>query len=356
MPTHVLVVDDEIDMKPMFELRFRQAMRAGEVSFDFAHDGYTALEHVKRNGNFDIVLCDINMPRMNGLTLLKELQSLRQDLKVVMVSAYGDLDNIRAAMNLGAFDFVTKPIDFEDLKTTIAKTMDAVAERRKLLDERNAAVLARNNLSRYFPPNIVDQLAESDNPFAEAREQQVAVLFVDIIGFTKFCTTTTPERAFRALRLFLDTMAQTVFQNDGTLDKFVGDGLMATFGTPEEGPNDAADAIRCAFAMRDANEVMNRQGGKDAVRFEIAIGVHLGAVYLGNVGSANRMEFAVVGDTVNLTSRLEGAARQLDCSIVISDPALLAALAQGLEEPHGLTDSGEIEIRGYDRKTHVWTA
>jgi adenylate cyclase len=356
MTTQVLVVDDESDMEAMFKLRFRQSMRAGEMAFEFAQDGYTALDKIRNNGNIDIVLSDINMPRMNGLTLLKELQSVRQDLKVVMVSAYGDLDNIRAAMNLGAFDFVTKPIDFDDLKTTIAKTVEAIAERRQLLEERNSAVLARSNLSRYFPPNIVDQLAATDNPFAEAREQQVAVLFVDIIGFTKYCATTTPERAFRALRSFLDTMAQIVFQHDGTLDKFVGDGLMATFGTPEQSPADAADAIRCAYAMRAANEVMNRRVGNDAVGFDIAIGVHWGPVFLGNVGSEHRMEFAVVGDTVNVASRLEGSARDLSCNIVVSDVALQTALWQGLKEPGDLLDRGDIEIRGRDQNLHVWSA
>jgi adenylate cyclase len=356
MTTQVLVVDDEQDIESMFELRFRKAVRSGEMAFEFARDGYTALDKIKTNGNIDIVLSDINMPRMNGLTLLKELQALRQDLKVVMVSAYGDLENIRTAMNLGAFDFVTKPIDFDDLKTTIAKTVEAIAERRQLLQERNSAVLARSNLSRYFPPNIVDKLAETDNPFAEAREQQVAVLFVDIIGFTKYCATTTPERAFRALRTFLDTMAQIVFQHDGTLDKFVGDGLMATFGTPEQGSADAADAIRCAYAMEAANEVMNRQGGRDAVAFDVAIGVHWGPVFLGNVGSEHRMEFAVVGDTVNVASRLEAAARELGCNIVVSDLALQTALWQGLEQPEDLIDRGDIEIRGRDQKLHVWSA
>ncbi|MDP6876352.1 MAG: adenylate/guanylate cyclase domain-containing protein [Alphaproteobacteria bacterium] len=356
MPTEILVVDDERDMEAMFELRFRQAVGAGEMVFEFAHDGYAALEKIKENSKIEIVLCDNNMPRMNGLSLLQELQRLRRNLKVVMVSAYGDLDNIRAAMNLGAFDFVTKPIDFDDLRATISKTEEAIAERRKLLDERDAAVLARSNLSRYFPPNIVDRLAETDNPLAEAREQSAAVLFVDIFGFTKFCASAAPERAFRALRLFLDIMSQIVFQHDGTLDKFVGDGLMATFGTPDTGPQDAADAVRCAFAMRDANAAMNLQGGKDAVSFDVAIGVHWGPVFMGNVGSSNRMEFAVVGDTVNVASRLESAARDLGCSIVISDTALQTALEQELESPGELVDRGNIEIRGHDQAVHVWSA
>ncbi len=356
MPTEILVVDDERDMEAMFELRFRQDVGKGEVAFEFAHDGYAALEKIKNNDSIEIVLCDINMPRMDGLSLLQELQRLQRDLKVVMVSAYGDLDNIRAAMNLGAFDFVTKPIDFDDLRATISKTEEAIAERRKLLDERDAAVLARSNLSRYFPPNIVDRLAETDNPFAEAREQNVAVLFVDIVGFTKFCASAAPERAFQALRLFLDIMSQIVFQHDGTLDKFVGDGLMATFGTPDNGPRDAADAVRCAFAMCEANTVMNLHGGEDAVSFEVAIGVHWGPVFLGNVGSANRMEFAVVGTTVNVASRLERAARDLGCNIVISDAALRTALSEGLETSGELADRGDIAIRGHDQAVHVWSA
>lgn len=122
MPAKILVVDDEADVEKLMTRRFRRAIRQGRLEFVFASDGVKALERIESEDDIRIVLCDINMPEMDGLTLLTHLGELDRPLATVMVSAYGDMKNIRVAMNRGAFDFVTKPIDFEDLSTTIDKT------------------------------------------------------------------------------------------------------------------------------------------------------------------------------------------------------------------------------------------
>jgi sigma-B regulation protein RsbU (phosphoserine phosphatase) len=123
MLTKILVVDDEPQIERLILQRFRKKIKNGEYQFSFAQDGIDALEKLKVDCNVDIILCDINMPRMDGLTLISKLNELGLLIKIVMVSAYGDLKNIRRAMNLGAYDFVTKPIDFEDLEVTIQKTL-----------------------------------------------------------------------------------------------------------------------------------------------------------------------------------------------------------------------------------------
>ena len=128
----------------------------------------------------ELVLSDINMPVMDGLTLPARLSS---DLRAVIVSAYGDMSNIRIAMNRGAFDFVTKPIDLADLELTIRKTLDEIARLREIRRQRDEAQRMRNNLARYFSPNIVELLAEQDEPLGPVRRQVVAVLFADIVGF-----------------------------------------------------------------------------------------------------------------------------------------------------------------------------
>lgn len=124
MTPRILVVDDEPDVQHLIKRRFRQQIRQGEFDFDFACDGQEALDRIEHNGNFDIVLSDINMPRMDGLTLLGHLREHSEPMKTIIVSAYGDMDNIRTAMNRGAFDFVTKPINFDDLLATIDKSLD----------------------------------------------------------------------------------------------------------------------------------------------------------------------------------------------------------------------------------------
>ncbi|PWC61185.1 regulator [Azospirillum sp. TSH7] len=130
----ILVVDDERDVQTLIMQRFRRAVRAGELEFLFAHDGKEALETLRSRPDIDMVLSDINMPGMDGLTLLDHLPQVNADIRAVMVSAYGDLGNVRAAMNRGAFDFIIKPIDFADLEATIHKTLEACRSVRRLRD------------------------------------------------------------------------------------------------------------------------------------------------------------------------------------------------------------------------------
>src|ERR1700693_5587535 len=123
MTARILVVDDEPDLEALIQQKFRHQIRDGAVNFLFASDGVEASAVLKANPDVDLVVTDINMPRMDGLSLLQKLQENEEKLSTVVVSAYGDMSNIRTAMNRGAFDFLTKPIDFLDFETTIAKTL-----------------------------------------------------------------------------------------------------------------------------------------------------------------------------------------------------------------------------------------
>jgi adenylate cyclase len=356
MTPTILVVDDEPDLELLVTQKFRRQIRRGDYIFLFAHDGQEALEVIEREPEIDVVLSDINMPRMDGLTLLKHLKDLERNLKAVVVSAYGDMSNIRTAMNAGAFDFITKPIDLDDLETTLKKTLDDLAILREALERRAVAEHERENLARYFPPDLVDELAETDDPFASARERDVAVMFADIIGFTKFSATTPAEEVFEMLRDFHDRMAACVFANHGVVDKYLGDGLMATFGSPESTGRDASNALAAGMAMQDSVKELNKireEQGKSSVA--IAIGIHYGPVLLGNIGNENRLEYATVGDTVNVASRLEALARPLSAQIVISEAAAETIVAEGSENllqefaaagQHDLRGSGdEISVR-----------
>src|SRR5215218_11103557 len=154
MTATILVVDDEPDLEALVLQKFRRQIREGTVAFVFAHDGLEALASLEQNPHVDMVVSDINMPRMDGLSLLAKLQEADEKVSTVIVSAYGDMANIRTAMNRGAFDFLMKPIDFADLETTIEKTIRHVealreAKRRQLQAER-----AHASLSRYFSPNL----------------------------------------------------------------------------------------------------------------------------------------------------------------------------------------------------------
>ncbi|MDJ0835485.1 MAG: response regulator [Acidobacteriota bacterium] len=136
LPARILVVDDESDLEILFRQMFRREIRKKELSFTFVHNGQQALDKLEEDDDFDMVLSDIRMPQMDGLTLLSKLNKNYPILKAVMVTAYGDMENIRKAMNGGAFDFISKPIQYQDLKTTIYKTLTHVKELRELHQAR----------------------------------------------------------------------------------------------------------------------------------------------------------------------------------------------------------------------------
>ena len=144
--TRILMVDDEEDLELLVRQRFRRRIRKGEYEFLFAHNGKEALEALDENPDIRLVLSDINMPVMDGLTLLGQLDESKPEVKAVIISAYGDMDNIRTAMNRGAFDFVTKPVDFNDLQITIDKTLKHIRALETALKNRDRLVAIRQEL------------------------------------------------------------------------------------------------------------------------------------------------------------------------------------------------------------------
>ncbi len=142
----ILVVDDEPDLEPLILQRMRRNIRRGEYEFVFARDGIEALEKLADDKEIDMVVSDINMPRMDGLTLLQQIQEVSPDIRAIIISAYGDMENIRTAMNRGAFDFVTKPLDFQDLRLTIQRTLQHLEEWRDALQSRDKLVALQNEL------------------------------------------------------------------------------------------------------------------------------------------------------------------------------------------------------------------
>jgi adenylate cyclase len=236
----------------------------------------------------------------------------------------------------------------------------AVAVRRSndLLIRHTAVERERGNLARYFSPNVVEELSKHDEPLKQVRAQNVAVLFVDIVGFTAFADARTPEEVVRTLREFHARMEQEVFRHSGTLDKYLGDGLMATFGTPFAGHADASNALRCAQAMIAAVDRWSgerKAAGEAPIR--VSFGLHYGPVVLGDIG-LTCLEFAVIGSTVNAASRLEALTRALDCSLVASDDLVKRAKAElGSADAvfRPLMAQAPQTIRGLERPIAIWT-
>ena len=224
---------------------------------------------------------------------------------------------------------------------------------------RQADIAAeRANLSRYFPSNLVNVLASTEHDIGAVRTQDIAVLFTDIVGFTEFAEKHDPEDVMALLRDHYEIIEHAIFQNQGTLDKYLGDGVMATFGTPETKPDDAANALNAALQIIAETKRFNDHrtaNGLDPVR--VSIGVHFGPVILGDIGPARRLEFAVVGDTVNVASRLETSTRALGCQCVVSGD--LMRRAQGGNVGDGtafgaFVEKDAIQLRGRTTPIDVW--
>ncbi len=241
----------------------------------------------------------------------------------------------------------------------VAATLALAARRANNLLISHASVeRERTNLARYFSPNVAAELAKNDEPLKQVRTQNVGVLFVDIIGFTEFADGRTPEEVITTLREFHGQMESQVFKHSGTLDKYLGDGLMATFGTPFAGDADALNAVRCVADMITTVDEWNaRRLASGEPVIQASFGLHYGPVVLGDIG-ANRLEFAVIGSTVNVASRLEAMTRKMDCVLVASDQLVeQAKREEGVSEIDFASFSarGEQHIRGIEHPIPVWT-
>jgi adenylate cyclase len=356
----ILAVDDEPDFELLIKQRFRRQIRDEEFEFRFAHHGEEALATLLAEPDIELMLLDINMPVMDGLTLLTELRERQLEVQAIIVSAYGDMTNLRTAMNRGAFDFVTKPVDLGDLEITVRKALANVAKLREMDRQRMAAERARNNLSRYFSPNIVELLASQDEPLGAGRRETVAVLFADIVAFTRMAEDMAPEDVLALLREFHARMTAQIFASGGTVDQYMGDGIFAVFGAPAASPNDAANALHCAETMLDALERWNHEReAKGEARLDIGIGVNYGPVVLGDVGSEHSMSFTAIGDTVNTAARLQTLTRSLDTPLVVGDSVVQAVRAWSpeiaAERIDRLEDQGEHNLRGRTSPVRIWT-
>lgn len=242
----------------------------------------------------------------------------------------------------------------------IASGLLALAVKRSKDIALRQARLAREkeNLGRYFPKKTAQLLAERSNPFSRPKEHSAGVLFADLVAFTTWSEKHTPVQTIGLLREVHGLLADIVFRHNGTLDKFIGDGLMATFGTPEPTSKDASNTLRAMVEMVDVFERWKET--KDELEggtLKLAVGAHYGPVVIGNIGSERRLEFAVLGDTVNVASRLESATREVGCHGLASKLLVATAQAELPEEDAGIIDRlkevGRIRLRGRTEEIEV---
>ena len=350
MTSKILVVDDEPDLEDLVTQKFRRQIRDGSMSFGFARDGVEALAALQANRDCDMVVSDINMPRMDGLTLLAKLQDEATKVSTIIVSAYGDMANIRTAMNRGAFDFLTKPIDFADFEMTIAKTIAHVQALRDARSRQALAERAHASLSRYFSPNLARSLAADANALAPGgRRREIATLFTDIAGFTPLVESLDTSELANLLSGYLEGMTEIVFAHEGTVAKIIGDAIHVLFGAPADQPDAARLAIACALALDARAEQFRKEWNARGVPLGVTrIGVHAGPAIVGNFGGGRLFDYTAYGDTINAAARLEDVNKQLCTRICVS-----AAAAERAGDFSG-RPIGDLVLRGRSEPLRVF--
>ncbi|MBK8355259.1 MAG: response regulator [Saprospiraceae bacterium] len=302
MITKILVADDEVDLEMLIRQKFRQKIRDQHYEFFFAHNGNEALVKLVENPDIEIVLSDINMPEMDGLTLLTKMGESNPLVKTVMVSAYGDMDNIRTAMNRGAFDFITKPVNFNDLELTMEKTIKQVRQIRETLK----AIKENNILRMYVDENVLSFMGskEYENSLTANETIDATVVFIDICGFTSISEKEHPDTVVQLLNKYFDLIAKEIIVQDGIIDKFIGDCVMAVF----KGAYHSDRAIDASLAIRNAIDSLPEEHDFTP---HVAIGITCGEMVSGNIGSTTirRLDYTVIGDTVNTAQRIQSTAK-----------------------------------------------
>ena len=301
----ILVADDETDLEVLIKQKFRRQIRDSKYNFVFALNGNEALDKIKDNPDVEIVLSDINMPGMDGLSLLVKLNEVSPLIKTVMVSAYVDMDNIRSAMNKGAFDFVCKPVNFEDLELTIDKTIRHVSQMKETI----RAIKENNILKMYVDEAVLNFMGgkEFENTLLRNETVELTVIFIDICSFTSLTENEPADKVVKLLNNYFDVIVKEILAQGGYVDKFIGDAVMAIF----RGDYHLDRAVDVSLAVRKSVEQLPKEFALESFLPKVSVGINTGEVISGNIGSATlkRLDYTVIGDVVNTAQRLQSIAK-----------------------------------------------
>ncbi len=297
----ILVAEDNMDSRQLVE----DVLRSAGYNVLTAVDGEEALEIVQAERP-DLIILDVNMPGMTGFEVcarIKGNESL-SNIPVLMLTALSDVGHRVEGLSCGADDYLPKPFSPRELLARVDARLRAKQASDELLIAQQQI---RATFERFVAPEVVEQLLA--NPSAVklgGRLQNVTVMFTDLAGFTAISERAAPERVLDVLNGYLSLIAGTIKSHGGTIDKYMGDGVMALFNAPLPQEDHALRAVRAALAIRDELPDFHRQFDP-TFRVGIHFGIHTGKAVVGNVGTPEFMNFTAIGDAVNLASRLQGA-------------------------------------------------
>ncbi len=294
----ILLVDDSASIRRMLE----DSLNDDGYLVHAAENGRHALDLLD-NFDPDLVITDVSMPEMDGFELCRRLRDNQRlsDIPIIILTAATEEKDVCEGLGLGASDYVRKPFSPRELSLRVQNILKGAKEKRRL----------QETFARHTSPEVVSELmnqAEELKLSGETRE--IASLFADIRGFTRMASGGRPKEIVDQLNRVLTAMSEAVMAFGGTLDKFLGDGIMAIFGAPLKHEDDPLRAARAAIKMQQSMAKINLERDKAGLLpMQVGIGITVGPAVVGTIGSPRRMEYTAIGDCVNVAFRLQSIAR-----------------------------------------------
>ncbi|MGE5217040.1 MAG: response regulator [Chloroflexota bacterium] len=311
MANKILIVDDEPFNLDLLE----QELMDRDYVIEKAGDGVEALA---KTASFepDVILLDYMMPRMNGIEVVKQLREDPQHkgIPVILLTAKASQEDKVAGLDAGADDYVTKPFDSIELLARV-RAMLRLKEMHDQLEEWNQTLAEKvqqqvqeiermARLKRYLSPQIAETILGAEDALFQTHRREITIVFLDLRGFTAFSDSAEPEEVMDFLRHYHNEMGRLVFKFEGTLERFVGDGIVIIFNDPIPCDNHAEKAASMALEMRDRVKELRAAWRKKGYNLDLGIGFAAGYATLGTMGFEGRMDYGTVGNLPNLAARL----------------------------------------------------
>ena len=349
----ILLVDDKEDNRAILRAQLRAGGYSKLLEAESKEDAISTLGELLEAGKApDLVLLDVMMPSgREGYEVARWMRSMAEtrDIPIIMLTALGEIDDKVKGLDAGADDFLTKPANPAELQSRVRALLRAKFYHQKFV-EKNA--LLERILGLWQSETVVRQMLEDSSRLQPGGVRStVSVLFADLSGFTSFSESRPPEEVMEVLNEAFSGLTEVVFKHHGTLDKFIGDCVMAFYGAPMANGNDAVNAVRSALEMRRVFTELKGKWGESGPRLGLAIGINSGEAIVGNVGSSRRMEYTVIGDTVNVAARLQD--RAVAGQILIGEDTYTKACAE-LGERLVAKAPVEMPVKGREKPLKVY--
>ena len=335
MPNKILIVDDEPFNLDLLE----QELMDYDYVLERAVDGVEALEKID-SFDPDIILLDYMMPRMNGLEVVRRLREneRHKSIPVILLTAKASQEDKIAGLNAGADDYVTKPFDSFELLARV-RAMLRIKQMHDTLEEWNRTLADKvsqqvtelqrmERLRRYLSPQIAETILGNEAALFKTHRREITVVFLDLRGFTAFSDSAEPEEVMDCLRHYHAEMGKLVFKYEGTLERFMGDGMVVIFNDPMPCENHSQTAARMAIEMRNRVKELRVAWQKMGYDLDLGVGLASGYATLGTVGFEGRMDYGTIGNLPNLAARLCAEAQG---GQIVTDQKTMSKLEEYIE-------------------------